>query len=75
MKFVEFTTKICTQKGRIYSFHKTSTREFIVKTVEKWGWKTKVIDTVKFPLPKRFEKYHKKDVAFTEVDIFEFTRI
>jgi hypothetical protein len=29
----------------------------------------KVLRTVKFPLKKRFNKYHKKDVAFTEVDI------
>ena len=28
-----------------------------------------VLFEVKFPLKKRFKGYHKKDVAFTEVDI------
>lgn len=28
-----------------------------------------ILMTVKFPLKKRFNKYHKKDVAFTEVDL------
>lgn len=33
----------------------------------------KVFMTVNFPLKKRFNKYHKKDLAFTEVDILLIT--
>ena len=29
----------------------------------------KVIMQVKFPLKKRFNKYHKKEIAYTEVDV------
>ncbi|KRX05702.1 hypothetical protein PPERSA_09842 [Pseudocohnilembus persalinus] len=67
-------------EGKIYSLHKSSTREFLKKTSESWGYDFEVIQTFKFPLPKRFSKYHKKgnynspnlqfniDNAFTEVD-------
>ena len=30
-----------------------------------------VLFEVKFPLKKRFKKYHKKNMAFTEVDIIK----
>ena len=30
-----------------------------------------VLYEVKFPLKKRFKKYHKKNVAFAEVDIIK----
>ncbi len=30
-----------------------------------------VVMEVDFPLKKRFNKYHKKDVAFTQVDIIK----
>ena len=32
-----------------------------------------VLMEVDFPLKKRFNKYHKKDVAFTHVDIIKVT--
>lgn len=67
MVFMEFAMKIC--KGNIYSMHKSSTRNYIKKFCLERGYDMKVLMTVNFPLKKRFNKYHKKDLAFTEVDI------
>jgi len=30
---------------------------------------------VDFPLKKRFKGYHKKDLAFTQVDVLKFTPV
>jgi len=52
-------------KGNIYSMHKSSTRNYIKKFCLERGYDMKVFKTVNFPLKKRFNKYHKIDVAFT----------
>lgn len=49
--------------------HKSSTRNYIKKFCLERGYNMEVISTVNFPLKKRFKKYHKKDLAFTEVDV------
>lgn len=54
--------------GNIYSMHKSSTRDFLCKTAKSWGYEFEVIKKYKFPLPKRFNKYHKKEMGFTDVD-------
>lgn len=50
--------RIC--EGNIYSMHKSSTRKYIDKYCAERGYKMEVIMEVKFPLKKRFNKYHKK---------------
>ena len=67
MVFLELSMNMCS--GNIYSMHKSSTRKFISKFCEERGYWMEVLFEVKFPLKKRFKGYHKKDVAFTEVDI------
>lgn len=71
MKFLEFAMGICS--GSIYSMHKSSTRGFIHKFCEERGYVMEVVMEVDFPLKKRFNKYHKKDVAYTQVDIIKVT--
>jgi predicted RNA methylase len=45
--------------------HKSSTRAYLTKFCAERGYQLEVLMQVKFPLKKRFSKYHKKDVAFT----------
>lgn len=73
MKFLEFACR--SSKSHVYSFHKTSTIEYIGNRVQDWGFSMKIVDTVQFPLPKRFGSYHKKDMAFTEVSIICLQRL
>jgi predicted RNA methylase len=49
----------------VYSFHKTSTREYLIKTVEGWGYEVSVVAEMKFDIPKMY-KFHAKD----NVDVF-----
>ena len=78
VKFIEQAIKSC--KGNIYSLHKSSTAEFLKKKAGEWGYGMEILDKINFPLPKRFDKvkgvkggkYHKKEVAFTEVDFIVF---
>ncbi|CAM6005757.1 unnamed protein product [Sphagnum balticum] len=52
MKFLEFACRSC--RGSVYSFHKTSTIDYVRNRAESWGYSMKIINTVQFPLPKRF---------------------
>ena len=63
MKFLEFACRSC--RGSVYSFHKTTTIEYVASRAQSFGYAFKVVNTVQFPLPKRFGSYHKKDLAFT----------
>ena len=69
MVFLELAMNSCS--GNIYSMHKSSTRKFIGKFCEERGYDMEVLFEVKFPLKKRFKKYHKKNIAFAEVDIIK----
>ena len=44
----------------IYSMHKTSTRAYLVKFGRERGYEVNVVLEYKFPLKKRFNKYHKQ---------------
>lgn len=51
--------------GNIYSLHKTATRQYLQGLGESNNRSFKVLETFNFPLPKRFLKYHKKEMAYT----------
>ena len=72
-KFLTIAMEIC--RGNIYSMHKSSTRGFLQKMAESKGYQFKVLMEVDFPLKKRFKGYHKKEVAFTKVDVIILTPI
>ena len=59
--------------GPIYSMHKSSTRPFLQKFCFERGYKLEVVMEVEFPLKKRFKGYHKKEVAFTQVDVIRLS--
>mmetsp|Transcript_51552 Transcript_51552/g.129326 ORF Transcript_51552/g.129326 Transcript_51552/m.129326 type:complete len:210 (-) Transcript_51552:257-886(-) len=57
----------------IYSFHKTSTRRFILKTAAEMGLDAKVIGEVRFDIPNMY-KFHKQKSVDVAVDIVRFAR-
>jgi predicted RNA methylase len=67
MVFLEFAMSVC--EGTIYSMHKSSTRKFVKKFCELRGYVMEILFEVKFPLRRKFKGYHKKDIAYTDVDV------
>lgn len=61
--------------GAVYSMHKSSTREFILrKAKEEWRVKdVQVLAQMKFAIPHQF-KFHKKERIFVEVDLIRLQR-
>lgn len=59
-------------KGNVYSLHKSATRQYLQKFAQERDRTFSVLCEFKFPLPKKFAKYHKKDIAYTEVDFIKF---
>lgn len=59
--------------GAVYSMHKTSTREYILRRAkESWGVEdVQVIAQLKFDLPATY-KFHKKDKVVIDVDLLRF---
>jgi rRNA N6-adenosine-methyltransferase METTL5 len=58
----------------VYSLHKTSTRDFIIKKAGKaWGAHVEVVAEMRFPLPATY-KFHKKQNADVQVDLIRVTR-
>ncbi|KAL9185388.1 hypothetical protein ACHAXT_003165 [Thalassiosira profunda] len=53
----------------VYSFHKTSTRPFLLKLLnEKWGLEAEVVAEMKFDVPNMY-KFHKQKSKDIEVDL------
>lgn len=61
---------IAPDHGAIYSLHKSSTRDFILrKAIEEWKMKeSKVLAKIKFELPKTYS-FHRKESVDIEVDL------
>ncbi|KAJ2340927.1 hypothetical protein IWW50_006594, partial [Coemansia erecta] len=51
--------------GAVYSLHKTSTREYLVKKAESWGFQCEVLAELKFDVPMMY-KFHKKKTVDIE---------
>ncbi|EGR27479.1 methyltransferase like 5, putative [Ichthyophthirius multifiliis] len=68
--FLEKAFQSC--NGNVYSMHKSSTRKFLMKKAEQYKYEFILLKQIKFPLPKRFNKYHKKDIGYTDVDFILF---
>lgn len=62
-------TAIRLAKRSVYSFHKTSTRPFLVKLLrDKWGLNVEVVAEMKFDIPNMY-KFHKQKCVDVEVDL------
>lgn len=64
--FLRAATRLA--RRAVYSFHKSSTRDFLIKTVQGWGYEVEVVAQMKFDIPKMY-KFHKKDNVDVEVDL------
>jgi len=64
--FLRAATRLA--RRAVYSFHKSSTRDYLVKTVRGWGYEVEVVAQMKFDIPKMY-KFHKKDNVDVEVDL------
>lgn len=62
-------TAIRLARRAVYSFHKTSTRPFLMKLLkEKWGLNAEVVAEMKFDIPNMY-KFHKQKCVDVEVDL------
>ncbi len=63
-------TAIRLARTSVYSFHKSSTREYLIKTVSSWGpqYHVEVVAQMKFDIPKMY-KFHKEDNVDVDVDL------
>lgn len=62
-------TAIRLARRAVYSFHKTSTRPFLIKLIkEKWGLNLELVAEMKFDIPNMY-KFHKQKCVDVEVDL------
>eukprot|EP01083_Nonionella_stella_P246384 855488_1 len=67
--FLRAAFQICT--GAVYSLHKSSTRQHLLKKVSAWGVHAEVIAEMRFDIPKMY-KFHRKTSKDIEVDLIRF---
>jgi predicted RNA methylase len=66
---VQFLRTACRLARRaVYSFHKTSTRTFLLKTLHEWGHTAQVVAEMKFDIPQMY-KFHKQKSVDIQVDL------
>jgi len=61
-------TAVRLAKRSVYSFHKSSTIQYLIKTVQSWGYEVDVVAEMKFDIPKLY-KFHSKDNVDVDVDL------
>ena len=70
---VQFLRTACRlARKAVYSFHKTSTRAYLLKTLEEWGYHGQVAAEMKFDIPNMY-KFHKQKNVDVEVDLIRVT--
>ncbi|XP_050296633.1 rRNA N6-adenosine-methyltransferase METTL5 [Anthonomus grandis grandis] len=69
MKFLN--TALSLSNNAVYSLHKTSTRNHILKHINYLGAKGEVIAQLRYDLPATY-KFHKKSSVDIEVDFYRF---
>jgi len=57
----------------VYSLHKTSTRNHVVKVARDWGATVQVLAEMKFDLPAKYS-FHTQDSKDIQVDMVRFTK-
>jgi predicted RNA methylase len=66
VQFLRTATRLA--RRAVYSFHKRSTRAFLIKTVEEWGYSVEVAAEMEFDIPQMY-KFHNKKSKDVEVDL------
>jgi len=57
----------------VYSLHKSSTRDYILKKSKDWNVKSEILAQLRYDLPKTY-KFHKKQSKDIEVDFYRFEK-
>ncbi|KAL1490724.1 hypothetical protein ABEB36_013373 [Hypothenemus hampei] len=70
MKFLEVALNL--SNNVVYSLHKTSTRNHVIKHANALGAKAEVLAELRYDLPATY-KFHKKISVDIEVDFYRFT--
>ncbi|KAJ6241660.1 methyltransferase-like protein [Anaeramoeba flamelloides] len=73
VKFVTKALEFIKPGGSVFSFHKTTTRKFLIKHFTNMGYNVDVLFQVKFDLPKSYKFHRKKNVEIM-VDILHITK-
>jgi predicted RNA methylase len=66
LRFLRTATRL--SRRAVYSFHKTSTRNFLKRQVEGWGFEIQVVAEMHFDLPQSY-KFHQKKSVDVAVDL------
>lgn len=61
-------TSIRLARRSVYSFHKSSTRPYLLKLIHSWGLNVEVVAEMKFDIQNMY-KFHKEKVKDVEVDL------
>ena len=74
VSFVFLQVASSLSKNVVYSLHKTSTRQHILKKAEEFNLSGEVVAELRYNLPKTY-KFHKKASVDVQVDFFRFTKV
>mmetsp|Transcript_19234 Transcript_19234/g.55858 ORF Transcript_19234/g.55858 Transcript_19234/m.55858 type:complete len:294 (-) Transcript_19234:318-1199(-) len=75
---VQFLRTACRLARRaVYSFHKRSTRAFLLKIAEEWGYQATVVAEMAFDIPQMYQFHNQKskdvEVDLIRVDVCAFS--
>lgn len=71
LQFLSVAAQIA--KHAVYSLHKSSTRDFVLRTAESWGCKATVVAELVYDLPKTYS-FHKKNNEQIAVDLIRLEK-
>lgn len=66
VRFLKAATRLA--RRAVYSFHKTTTRDYLLRKVSEWGYEARVVAELKFDLPQAY-KFHTKKSVDIQVDL------
>jgi predicted RNA methylase len=66
VQFLRTATRLA--RKSVYSFHKSSTRDYILRKVSEWGMEATVVAQMKFDIPNTY-KFHQRKSVDVEVDL------
>jgi predicted RNA methylase len=70
VQFLRTATRLA--RRAVYSFHKRSTRAYLIKTVQEWGYEVQVAAEMKFDIPQMY-KFHEQKSIDVEVDLLRIS--
>jgi len=71
LDMVFLKTGIAMARNAVYSLHKTTTRDFVLRKAKEWGVTPQVLAELRYDLPATY-KHHKKSSVDIQVDFIRF---